>query len=251
VHRIANVALALLGAVVFGLAGYVVLRDDHPPRGAAAGPPSSPPALTPTGSSGPPRSGPPGTSAPAVVSAPVVAFLGDDWTAGTGASRSGARFTTRLSRRLDLRERNFGADGSGYAKSGPDAGPYRTRLDDVVAAHPDVVVVSGGRNDRADDPATAAARARALFAALHARLPASRIVALAPWWGDSSAPGVIVDLGRAVRNGVTAVGGTYLDLPDPLYGHPEFMADDADPNDRGYAAIADAVAGRLRAALAS
>jgi lysophospholipase L1-like esterase len=41
------------------------------------------------------------------------------------------------------------------------------------------------------------------------------------------------------------VGGTYLDIPDPIHGHPGFMADAADPNDRGYAAIAAALEPQL------
>jgi lysophospholipase L1-like esterase len=55
----------------------------------------------------------------------------------------------------------------------------------------------------------------------------------------------MVALGAAIKNGVTAAGGTYLDIPDPIHGHPDFMADAADPNNQGYAAIAAAVATQL------
>jgi lysophospholipase L1-like esterase len=61
----------------------------------------------------------------------------------------------------------------------------------------------------------------------------------------------MVALGSAVRQGVTAAGGTYLDLPDPIHGHPSYMADLADPNNQGYAAIAAALAPDLQPLLPS
>jgi lysophospholipase L1-like esterase len=169
--------------------------------------------------------------------APVVAFLGDDWTLGVGASATSRRFTTVVSRGLKLSERNFGLDGAGYAKSTG----YRSRVDDVVAAKPAVVVVSGGRNDARGDPATAARQIQTLFADLHRRLPQAVLVALAPFWGDSDLPAELTVLGQAIKQAVRDVGGAYVGLADPIHGHPEFMADQADPNDDGYAAIAAAV----------
>jgi hypothetical protein len=65
----------------------------------------------------------------------------------------------------------------------------------------------------------------------------------------------MTSLGQAVKAAVGAVGGTYLDLADPVHGHSNFMASATDPNDAGYAAIAHAVGPLLdpviRAALAT
>jgi lysophospholipase L1-like esterase len=58
-------------------------------------------------------------------------------------------------------------------------------------------------------------------------------------------------LSRAVKKAVTDVGGHYLDLADPIHGHPEYMADEADPNNEGYAAIAAAVGPSIQALLPS
>ncbi len=250
-QRIWNLGLVALAIVVFGAAAYVVVHNDDPSSARADRGAAAPTSTVPSTSA--PASGL--ATAPAVASAsapagrPVVAFLGDDWTAGTGASAPAKRFSTLVSRRLGVAERNFGGDGSGYAKSGPTAGPYRSRLAPVVSAHPDVVVVSGGRNDRADSASTAAAAARDLFAALHDQLPDATLVAVAPFWGDSDLPPELAALAKAVREAVTGVGGSYLDLDDPIHGHPEYMADDADPNNRGYAAIAAAVSPRIGALL--
>lgn len=237
----------MLAVVVLGAAVYVVTQNNAPAStggtpGSAAAQQSTatvPAAVT----SAPVSHGVDATSSgPAST---VVAFLGDDWTTGAGASSDADRFTTLLAAQLHVVERNFGADGTGYAKSSASGGPYASRIAAIVAADPQVVVVSGGRNDSTDDAATAADHAQALFARLHAKLPDAVLIAIAPFWGDSDLPPEMTALGNAVKQGVTAVGGTYLDIPDPIHGHPGFMADAADPNDRGYAAIAAALEPQL------
>jgi acyl-CoA thioesterase I len=251
VRRLSWAALAGLALVDLVGAGYVLTHNndssDPAPRLGIAGVATSRPAP-----SSAPGSRVASTPAPGSATAsrqtgeqPVVAFLGDDWTAGTAASSPKKRFSTLVSRHLGLQERNFGADGSGYAKSGPD-GPYSSRLAALVATHPAIVVVAGGRNDVHDDPATAGARIDELFRTLRTQLPDATLVALAPMWGDSDKPAALLAIATQVEDAVTAAGGTYLDVADPIHGRPELMADDADPADAGYAAIAAAVEPVLR-----
>jgi lysophospholipase L1-like esterase len=238
-----NVLLAVAGVAVVAAAVYVI-GNNHAP--AKTDPRGNGRPTTSVSKADPPSSAP--TEKPKSL---VVAFIGDDWTAGTGASSHKHRFTTVVSHDLHLTERNFGADGTGYAKATSSDGDYTERVADVVAAHPDVVVVSGGRNDNSNLLATVASRARSLFDDLHAKLPKATIVAVAPMWGDSDKPGEVVAIGQAVKSAVTAAGGKYLDIADPIHGHPGFMADAADPDDDGYAAIAAAVAPKLKALLPS
>lgn len=242
VGRTGNIALAVLAVAEIVAAVYVVRNNDHPAPADAASRP-----IRPVTSSSPSPSLGFDASSTSIAGAggPVIAFLGDDWTRGNGASARARRFSTLLCTQLGAQEQNFGVDDTGYAKSGPDGGPYATRIAQIVAADPQVVVVSGGRNDRSDSPATAAAAARALFATLRSRLPDAVLIAVAPFWGDSDLPPEMVALAAAVEDGVTAAGGTYLDIADPIHRHPAFMADAADPNDQGYAAIAAALATRL------
>lgn len=246
--------LLVVGTVVV-LAGIVlVVSDNHAPshadRGRLARTSSQPRTSSVPRGSATPESVISSGSAPATPK-PVVAYLGDDWTAGTGASDRAKRFTSLLSRSLHVVEKNFGVNGTGYAKTTSGATDFSGRVAGVVAAHPDLVVVSGGRNDTANYLATVAGDARALFAELHKKLPSATLVAVAPLWGDSDEPSALETIGKGVKDAVTAVGGTYLDLPDPIHGHPDFMADDADPNDKGYAAIAAALRPKLKPLLAS
>ena len=75
--------------------------------------------------------------------------------------------------------------GAGYVQHGVDGDSYAALVDKVVAADPAVVVISGGRNDVGFSAGRVAMAAKQLFATLHTRLPDARLVAVAPWWGDS------------------------------------------------------------------
>ncbi|MFN2562023.1 MAG: SGNH/GDSL hydrolase family protein [Jatrophihabitans sp.] len=243
--RAADAALAALGVLVIIAAVYVskhngpsdaatvntgVPANIAPPTGSTR--PGS--TLSPSASSGT------GTSAAAGVREKVVAFLGDEWTAGAGASAKANRFASLLSSHLHVRQRNFGADGAGYGSS---SGGYESLVAKVVAAHPDVVIVSGGRNDLSPghDLTATPDEVDRLFADLRAGLPNAQLIAVAPFWGDSDLPKALVKLGGEVKDAVTAAHGTYLDMEDPIHGHPGLMADDVDPNDQGHAAIAAAL----------
>ena len=79
------------------------------------------------------------------------------------------------------------------------------------------------------------------FVSLHQAVPDARIIATSPIWDDDPAPVELTAVRHAVRSAVTAVGGTYLDLGDPLLGHPELVAEDGvHPTDAGHQALADA-----------
>jgi lysophospholipase L1-like esterase len=239
VHRVWSAGLVLVAVVVFVLAGYVLVHDNgvhragRIPRQPAADTVSAP-APSSAGSSAPSR--PP----------PVVAFVGDDWTSGVGASSPAKRFTSLVSAALNLDEKNFGVAGSGYAKQGNSGGgDYASRVAAVVAAQPALVVVSGGRNDVTDNLGFAASRARRLFEQLRKRLPGAIVVVVSPFWGDSPATAPLKQVARVVRLAAKGAGASYLDVPDPILGHAKFMADAGHPNNRGYAAIAAALEKRL------
>ena len=238
-HRLAATLTVIAAVVVFAVAGYVIVHHDPVARAGQTPGYTAPPSTTPAPPSG--SASPEGAGK----TTPTVAFLGDDYTTGTGASAKAERFTTLVCKRLGVTEQNFGADGAGYA-SPSAAGAYLSRVAQVVAAKPDVVVVSGGRNDVLDNADTVAAHATALFTTLHAELPNAVLVAVAPFWGDSAPQAALARIADSIRRAVEAAGGTYLDIADPLRGHPEWMADAADPNDAGYAAIATALESKLR-----
>jgi lysophospholipase L1-like esterase len=233
------VGLVVVAVVVFALAGYVLVHDNAVNR---AGRIPRLPAAATIGTSGPSSAGSSAPSGPP----PIVAFVGDDWTSGVGASRKAQRFTTLLSAALNLDEKNFGVAGSGYAKQGTSGGgDYASRVGAVVAANPALVVVSGGRNDVTDNLSFAATRAQILFQQLRKKLPGAVVVAVSPLWGDSPATAPLKQVAQMVRRAANRAGVQYLGVPDPILGHANFMADAGHPNARGYAAIATALKPRL------
>ena len=232
------IATVVAAVIVFGVAGYVVTHGNPPAQSG-----------TTPGYTAEPDTGLPASDAAA--SGTVIAFVGDDWTASAGAGSAAQGFVAEVGAALDARTLAFAVPGGGYAKSAPDGTTYADLVAAVAAAHPAVVVVSGGRNDVEDYVPTMQQAAMGLFAALHRALPQARLVGVAPWWGDSDQPAALAPVAAGVQAAVTAAGGTYLDLPDPLHGHPEWMADAADPNAAGYAAVAASLAPRLRPLLVS
>ncbi len=252
VNRVLTILLLAASVLVAGAVVYVLVHDSPVPQaGETPGFTVSPIDAVPSGTesatgSGAPSSGlsPTGSQSPPASTA-TIAFIGDDWTLGAGVDKS-KRFTNLLAAQLGVQLVVAARDGAGYAKPSPASGDtYRDLVDAVVAKNPDIVVVSGGRNDVSDDAATLQSATKALFARLADKLPQAKLVAVAPFWGDSAHPADLTAVDKAVQTAVEAAGGTYLALTDPLRGHSEWMADAADPNEKGYVAIASALAPEL------
>ena len=253
VYRVWGVLVGMAAVVVFAIAGYLVVQKTpvaqagQTPGYSSDTTPADPSSQPVTSGSGSVSPSTPGSASTSTAKTRItVAYLGDDYTLGTGASSPAKRFTTLMSATLKVHEANFGIDGAGYAKANSAGLTYESKVAAVAASDPAVIVVSGGRNARADDSDTFATAATTLFADLHSKAPKAVLVAVAPMWGDSPAPDAITALSDPIKSAVTAVGGKYLDIADPLLGHSEYMKDDADPDDQGYAAIASAVTAAIR-----
>lgn len=259
VNRVGTALLILLTAVVFGGVVYVLGHDTKVPEAGQtpgfSAPPQTTPARTPSTTQVPvsPSSSAAATSGSVSSSSSsgsvLIAFVGDDYTHGLGGSGGSATFPALVASNLHVQQKSFYLDNGGYAKTDNSGKTYADLVSAVIAAHPDVVVVSGGRNDRADDPNTLASKAAALFSALRQGLPNAKLVGVAPWWGDSAHPTALQSVDTAVKDGVTAAGGSYFDISDPLFSHPEWMANAADPNNAGYSAIAQSLESKLQALL--
>lgn len=233
VRRVGTAGLLLVAALVAAAAGYVIEHQDPVPRAGQIPGYADPPA------------GSAAATSPARTAVHVV-FLGDDYTAGVGASSASARWTALVGRTLHLDAVDVAEPGAGYLAHGRSGKNYQDLVASVAADRPDVVVVSGGRNDAGTPRQRVRTAAQAVFTGLRHRLPDAVIVAVAPWWGDSQHPAKLAPVDAAVKAAAQAVGGQYLDVADPLVGHPGWMADAADPDDAGYQAIAASVAPALR-----
>ncbi|MGV8911492.1 MAG: SGNH/GDSL hydrolase family protein [Rhodoglobus sp.] len=180
-----------------------------------------------------------------------VAFYGDSYTRGSGATVQQLRWSTVLSEQRGWSEFNPSVSGLGFARN-------RTVFGEgdlpslIIADKPDVIIVTMGLNDnftfswQADDIRTQIADD---FDRLTTALPNARLVVVEPFWYTDERPASVDVIISWVRDAAAAVGAEYI--PDASYwlsGHPEWMASDAlHPNDAGHAAIASRMDEALRA----
>jgi lysophospholipase L1-like esterase len=184
----------------------------------------------------------------------TVAFIGDSYTAGTGASDKAHRWSSLVSKDLGWQESNLALGGTGYVTTagkdgcGLDFCPAYTGVAaDVVKAKPDVVIVSGGRNDRWKSADEVSAAADKLFNDLRSGLPDAKIYVDAPIWDDDPAPAPMAQIKSAVIAAAAKHGVTVLDIGEPLAGRADAVVKDGvHPNDTGHALIAKAVEGALK-----
>jgi lysophospholipase L1-like esterase len=180
---------------------------------------------------------------------PTVAFIGDSYTWGSGASTVDKRWTSLVAARMGWLEFNVGEGGTGYLKTFENRPNYYGQLDEITALRPDIVVVAGGQNDQD----TLTANSPELFAAvshfyvqLRSRLPRARIIGVGPSFPDALTPERFA-FDRIVRDAVRAVGGQFVSLirPTSVIDPAMLEPDRVHVGDAGHAAIADRVLANL------
>lgn len=115
---------------------------------------------------------------------------------------------------------NLSAAGRGYIeKPRPcDTRPctnFEGAISAVVEADPDVVFTFGGAADNDND---LSAPAEDYYAALREELPDAQLVAISPVTTEDAVPYWMRLHDRAIRDGVEAVGGTFVDVGQPGVG---------------------------------
>jgi len=172
--------------------------------------------------------------------APLVAFYGDSYTLGTGASDPSLRWSSIICRDRGWSELNPSVNGLGFVNN-------RTADRDlpgaIIERRPDLVLVTMGLNDNFSYAARAAdirAQIRTDLERLSSGLPEARIVVVEPfWYTDERPPSVEVIIGW-VRDEADRIGADFIPGASRwIEGHPEWMAPDRlHPNDDGYAEMA-------------
>ncbi|MEB0285500.1 SGNH/GDSL hydrolase family protein [Cryobacterium sp. 10S3] len=196
--------------------------------------PAEPIPVTPAGS--------PGTG-------PVVAFYGDSYTLGTGASSPEHRWSTLLSIEHGWTEVNPSVNGLGFVNHRADVS--EDLVDQVIAARPDIVIVTMGLNDNFSMPARADRIRSAItadFTRISEALPVARVIVVEPFWYTDDRPGSVQQIIEWVSAGAAAIDADYIPGASHwLDGHPEWKARDGlHPNDEGYRVLADRMDEALR-----
>jgi len=181
------------------------------------------------------------TAAPGVPAGdgPIVAFYGDSYTLGTGASDPSLRWSTQIAESRGWREVNPSVNGLGFVNN---RGTYGAGdlPDQIIAVQPDIVFVTMGLNDNFSY-ARAATEIETQIAIdlgrLREGLPDARIIVVEPFWYTAEQPESLGIIAGWVQREAQAIGADHIaGASDWIAGRPgEMAADGLHPNDEGYA----------------
>jgi lysophospholipase L1-like esterase len=175
--------------------------------------------------------------------APLVAFYGDSYTLGTGASSPSKRWSTIVCAQRGWNEFNPSVNGLGFVNNRrPDVDLPAQII--ALEPQPQIVFVTMGLNDNFSYGYVSDDRIRDAiaddFARLTAALPDTRFVVVEPFWYTDARPASVGIITGWVRESADAAGADWIPGASHwIEHHPEWMAPDGlHPNDDGYAEMA-------------
>lgn len=182
-----------------------------------------------------------------------VAFIGDSFAAGAGASAPAQRWTSLLSSANDWVELNVAHAQTGYLRAGSLGActpqvcrPFTEEVPGVVAAKPALVILTGGANDLGRDAQSVRVSAAKTIGDLRVGLPEAKIVVVNPWWDLRPVNPQLAELTDLLKAEAAAAGAIWIDTDQPLQNAALMQGDGVQPNDAGHLALATAVGKGLR-----
>lgn len=168
---------------------------------------------------------------------PLVAFYGDSYTLGTGASSPDKRWSTRIAEDRGWVEFNPSVNGLGFVNNRDGGGVDVPG--DIIDAQPDIVIVTMGLNDAFSYDARGNAirdRIDEDLSRLTTELPDARLVVVEPFWYTAERAEAIDVIIGWVADAAARYDATYIPGASTwIQGRPGEMASDGlHPNDDGY-----------------
>lgn len=178
-----------------------------------------------------------------------VVTLGDSLMSGSGLPR-GEAWPDLLATREDVSLTNLACGGMGFVVDGECGTTYAGFSPAIAALQPELIIVQSSSNDFWQDPDEIRTDTDDTIAQLHDAAPDARIVGLSTIWNDDpDVPDDTATTSDALHEALDTVGGTFVDVGQPLVGHPEWMQeDDVHPTARGQRAIEQTVVSALQGA---
>lgn len=172
----------------------------------------------------------------------TVAFYGDSYTLGTGASDPENRWSTIVSEERNWREVNPSVNGLGFVNNRDNFGENDLPAA-IIESDPDIVFVTMGLNDNfsydfaADEIKSQISED---LTRLKDALPDARFIVVEPFWYTDDRPSSVETIIGWVKDAAADIDADYIaGASHWIEGHPEWMASDGlHPNDGGYAEMA-------------
>ncbi|MEX1078988.1 MAG: SGNH/GDSL hydrolase family protein [Homoserinimonas sp.] len=173
---------------------------------------------------------------------PVVAFYGDSYTSGMGASDPSKRWSTIICEQRGWAEFNPSVVGLGFVNNRQVAGDGDLPSL-IIDQDPSIVIVTMGLNDAFSFDVAASEIKQQIAADLErfsTALPDARIIVVEPFWHADDRPESLETIAGWVRGAAADIDADYIAGASRwLQGHPEWMSwDRLHPNDEGYAVLA-------------
>ena len=190
------------------------------------------------------------TAEPGTGTGETVAFYGDSYTLGTGASDFDNRWSTVVSAERNWREVNPSVNGLGFINNRTEFGGNDLPAK-IIAADPDIVFVTMGLNDNFSFSTSAdqiEGQITLDLDRLRAGLPDARFIVVEPFWYTDDRPDSVETIIGWVKDAAAEIDADYIPGASHwIEGHPEWMAfDGLHPNDEGYAEMAVRMDSELR-----
>jgi lysophospholipase L1-like esterase len=172
-----------------------------------------------------------------------VAFYGDSYTLGVGATSPAKRWSTIICARRGWLEFNPSVDGLGFVRNRGNFGEGDLPSQ-VVADHPDIVFVTMGLNDNfgfADEAERIRVQISTDLEYLRLALPMARFIVVEPFWYTDDRPDSLSVITGWIKAAAEFIDADYVvGASHWIEHHPEWMAADGlHPNDNGYAHMAE------------
>jgi lysophospholipase L1-like esterase len=178
-------------------------------------------------------------------------WIGDSFTAGTGADNATQGYETLVSREFAWVDHTSAQGGTGYVANGHniDRGfqAIPKRLAAVFEAYtaPDVLIFDAGRNDRYASLSETAQGATTSIERVHQQWPDTKIVVIAPFLMQEGGQPLGEEFVAFLRTETTKVGGLLIDPVSEGWIKPSITrrwlwhVDHQHPNSDGHKWIAD------------
>ncbi|CAN5286988.1 SGNH/GDSL hydrolase family protein [soil metagenome] len=181
-------------------------------------------------------------AAPKDTSGTRVAFYGDSYTLGTGATDASKRWSTIICEERGWSEFNPSVNGLGFINNRSSFGEG-DEPSQVIADDPDILFITMGLNDNFSyDRAADQIKSQITddITRLRTELPDARLIVVEPFWYTDQRPDSVEIIIGWVKDAAAAAGADYIPGASHwIEGHPEWMASDGlHPNDEGYAHMA-------------
>ncbi|GAA3134995.1 SGNH/GDSL hydrolase family protein [Streptosporangium carneum] len=172
------------------------------------------------------------------IRAPLVMVVGDSFTVGSGPVRRWESYAARAARDLGWQLVTAGAAGTGFVNPGRVRRTFQKSFEEELSWRPapDLLIVSGGHNDRVS-PGRVHRAAKRLLKTISSRWPQTRVVVVGPIWMGRTprwVPGVR-DAVAVAANEETVV---FLDPLDRPWGRGAILGDGVHPTHLGHVRLA-------------